>query len=158
MSYHCQIDERPAQPVLSVRSRTSVQDLPQALGHAFGAVMQYLGAQGEQPAGPPFAAYYNMDMQNLDVEIGFPVSHLLPGQGEVQAGEIPGGLQASVIHTGPYSECTPAYEALHQYIEEQGHPATYVAYEFYLNDPEHTPPEQLQTQIMFPLQPALQQA
>jgi len=34
------------------------------------AIAQYLGEQGQQPAGAPFEDYYNMDMQYLDVEIG----------------------------------------------------------------------------------------
>jgi len=153
MSYQCEINERPAQPALSIRARVSVQDLARVSGQAFGTVAQYLGTQGEHPAGPPFAAYYNMDMQNLDVELGFPVLHALPGQGEILASEIPGGRQASVVHTGPYSECGPAYAALSQFVKDQGYAATGVAYEFYLNDPTQTPPEQLQTQIVFPLQP-----
>ena len=41
-------------------------------------IAQYLAEQSEQPAGAPFVAYYNMDMQNLDVEIGFPVTACLP--------------------------------------------------------------------------------
>jgi hypothetical protein len=44
---------------------------------------------GEQPAGPAFVAHHNMDMQNLDIEQGFPVSKPLPAKGEIQPGEIP---------------------------------------------------------------------
>ncbi len=158
MSYQCEIVERSAQPALTIRTQTVVQNLTPAMGHAFGAIAQYLGEQGECPAGPPFAAYYNMDMQNLDVEIGFPVTHPLLGKGEIQASEIPGGRLASVVYTGPYSDCGPAYEALSQFIKEQGAVATGVAYEVYLNDPAETPPEQLQMQVIVPLQPVLEKA
>ena len=37
---------------------------------------------GKQPAGVPYAAYHNLDMQDMDVEVGFPVSKPLP-EGEV---------------------------------------------------------------------------
>jgi len=84
MSYNCELKEQPPQPALSVRTRAAVQDLPQLFGKVYGAIMQYLGELGEQPAGMPFAAYYNMDMQNLDVEIGFPVARKFAGKGEVQ--------------------------------------------------------------------------
>ncbi len=151
MSTTCEIKEQPAQPALTLRATTPVTGLPQLLGQAYGAVAQYLGEMGEQPAGPPFVAYYNMDMQNLDVEVGFACAKKLPGKGQIQASEIPGGKSASVVHTGPYDQCGPAYEALNQFIQASGHPATGVAYEFYLNDPQQTPPEQLQTLIMFPL-------
>jgi effector-binding domain-containing protein len=156
MSYQCEIKERAPQPVLAIRARVKGQDLPQMLGQSFGAVAQYLGELGEQPAGAPFAAYYNMDMENLDVEAGFPVARPLPGRGAIQAGEIPGGLSASVVHVGPYADCGPAYEALTQFVKDQGHTATGVAYEMYLNDPAVTPPAQLMTQVVFPLQPVLE--
>ena len=154
MSYNCEVKEQSAQPTLSIRTRTSVQNLPQVFGKAYGAIAQYLGGLGEQPAGPPFAAYHNMDMQNLDVEIGFPVSRRLPGEGGIQAGEIPGGRAATCLYTGPYSEIELAYNALTQWIKDNGYEIAGVAYEMYLNDPSQTPPQELKTQILFPLRAA----
>ncbi|MGD1993309.1 MAG: GyrI-like domain-containing protein [Anaerolineae bacterium] len=151
MSYKCKVEERSAQPTLAIRTRTSVEHLPKILGQSYGAIGQYLGELGEQPVGPPFSAYYNMDMQDLDVEIGFPVARELPGRGEIQAGEIPGGRMATCLYTGPYSEMEPAYDALTRFIEENGYQPTGVAYEVYLSDPDETPSEALQTQILFPL-------
>jgi effector-binding domain-containing protein len=53
--------------------------------------------------------------------------------------------------TGRYGDITPAYDALTQFVKEQGYEPTGISYEFYLNDPAETPQEQLQTQIVFPL-------
>ena len=152
MSYKCEVKEQTTQPTLAIRTRVSVQDLPQTLGEAYGAIAQYLGELGEQPAGPPFAAYHNMDMQNLDVAIGFPVSRKLAGRDDIQAGEIPGGKAATCLYVGPYAEIEPAYTALSEWMKDNGYKATGVAYEMYLNDPEETPPQELQTQIVFPLE------
>jgi len=151
MSYKCEVKEQTTQPTLAIRTRVSVQDLPQTLGEAYGAIAQYLGELGEQPAGPPFAAYHNMDMQNLDVEIGIPVSKKLAGRDDIQASEIPSGKAATCLHVGPYAEIEPAYTALSEWMKDNGYKATGVAYEIYLNDPEETPPQELQTQIVFPL-------
>jgi hypothetical protein len=85
MNYNFELTEQKEQPVLSVRTRTAVGNLPQEIGKAFGAVLQYLGENGENAAGPAFAAYYNMDMENLDVEMGFPVAKTVAGKGLVQA-------------------------------------------------------------------------
>jgi effector-binding domain-containing protein len=147
MSYQCQVKEQPSQPTLAIRTRTSVQHLGQALGEAYGAIAQYLGELGEQPAGPPFAAYYNEDMQDLDVEIGFPVSRELPDRGDIHASRIPSGRVATCLYTGPYSGIAAAYEALSHWMEENGYQATGVAYEVYLNDRDETPAAQLQTQV-----------
>jgi effector-binding domain-containing protein len=151
MSYNCELLERPAQPVLSIRTHAAVQNLTQVLGQSYGAIAQYLGQMGQQPAGAPFVAYYNMDMQNLDLEIGFPVAGQVSGQGEIQVSEIPGGKLLTCLHIGPYDKSTAAYEAMQQWLDANACEATGVAYEFYLNDPMVTAPDALQTQIIFPL-------
>ena len=112
MSYECKLIDQPVQPAVSIRTRSPVQELPQVVGKAFGALAQYLGELGEQPAGPPFVAYHNMDMQDLDIEIGFPVSKRLSGSHDIEASEIPGGRAATCVHAGPYDEIQRAYNAL----------------------------------------------
>ena len=46
MEYKCEILEKAPQPILSIRRRTSVQDLPQALGEVYGKIGAYLGELG----------------------------------------------------------------------------------------------------------------
>ncbi len=151
MPYECEVREQDAQPTLVVRTRTTIKDLPMRMGEAYGKIGQYLGVLNEAPAGPPFAAYYNDDMQDLDVAIGFPVARALEGRDEIQAGEMPTGKIATCVHTGPYSEVGAAYDALSAWTADQGLEPTGVAIEIYLNDPQTTPPEDLQTQIIYPL-------
>jgi effector-binding domain-containing protein len=151
VSLQCSIEDWPGQPALTVRLRTPVERLPQVMGSSYGAIAGYLAQLGEQPAGAPFAAYHNMDMKDLDVEIGFPVYRPLPPRDEIQAGKIPDGPVATCRFTGPYGEIHSAYEALTRWMAEQGHRPTGVAYELYLNDPTVTPPAELETQIAFPL-------
>lgn len=151
MTYKCEIVDQPAQATLSIRTTTSIKELPQALGRAYGAIGQYMAQLGEQPTGAPYAAYFTFEMENMDLEIGFPVGSSLPGKGEIQSGEIPAGKIAQCLYTGPYNKIEPAYNALTAYVEEQGYEATGVAYEFYLNDPGEVAPEELLTQIVFRL-------
>lgn len=151
MDYRCELIDRSAQPALAVRTRAPVQSLPQVVGQAFGAVIQAATQQGAQPSGPPFVAYHNMDMADLDMEIGFPFAAKLRGGGEVVTSEIPGGKAAACLHIGPYDKVGAAYEALQTWMQANGHVPSGVAYEFYFNDPGTTPPAELQTQIVFPL-------
>ncbi len=150
MTYQCEVREQPIQPALSIRSRISVQDLPREIGRALKAITTHLTNLGEKPAGASFVAYYNMDMQDLDVEIGFPISKQLMGKGEIQSSELPGKV-ATCLFVGPYNEIRPAYDALTEWTEQQGYEPTGIAYEIYFDDPSQTPPEELKTQIMFPL-------
>ena len=154
MALTFEIKQQAAQPVLSIRTHTSMQELQAFLGRAFDVVAKYLGELGQEPAGAPFTAYYNMDMANLDCEAGFPVAKALPARGEVLAGEIPAGPQGRCLYTGPYAEMGPAYEGLTRYIKEQGYEPSGVSYETYLNEPGKVPPQELQTLIMFPLKKA----
>ncbi len=71
MLYKCEIYEQVAQPTLTIRTHTPVAKLPQVLGESYGAIGQYLGRLGETPGGAPFVAYYNMNMEDLDIEVGF---------------------------------------------------------------------------------------
>jgi effector-binding domain-containing protein len=151
MVHQCEIKKMAARPTLVVRIRTSIQDLPAKIGECFGKVMGYLGEIGEQPADAPFVAYFNMDMSDLDVEIGFPVAKALPGKGEVKASQIPGGMAGTCMYTGPYTEFAVPYEALTKLVSEKGLTPTGVSYEFYYNSPMDTEPSKLQTLIMFPL-------
>jgi effector-binding domain-containing protein len=151
MDYKCEIKELPVQPVLSIRAKSAVQELPQVLGASLGVIAQHLGSLGETPAGAPFVAYYNMDMQNLDIEVGVPVACPLAGQGNIQPSQIFGGKFATCLFVGPYSDVGPAYDALTQFVKDKGFEASGVAYEFYLNDPQTVQPAELQTQIYFPL-------
>ena len=151
IAFQCEIKEQEPQPTLSLRVRTPIQDLPHLLGESYGKIAGYLAELGEVPAGAPFAAYYNMDLHDLDVEIGFPVAKAILGKGEIQASQVPGGKLGYALHTGRYGDIAPAYDALAQFVKEQGYEPTGVSYEFYLNDPQETPQEKLLTQIVFPL-------
>lgn len=149
MEQKFEVIESQAQPVLSVRQTISVTLLPQIIGPVFQAIIDYLSELGLQPADAPFACYYNMDMDNLDVEIGFPVSEVLPGRGDIKPGEIPAGKKATTLYVGPYQEMGPTYEAMSKWVSDNGYEATGVVYELYYNSPIEVPESQLLTKIVF---------
>jgi effector-binding domain-containing protein len=151
MSYKYEVINHPAQRVLSIRTHAAMKDLPVVLPQSFDAIAQYICDLGQQPAGAPVVAYYSSDpdMQNLEIEIGYPVAQTLPGQGNIQLSEMSGGKAAACLYVGPYDKIQAAYEALMHWMQTQGHEGTGVCYEVYLNDPEQTPPEALETQIVF---------
>jgi effector-binding domain-containing protein len=149
MDYACELIEREAEPVLSVRTRAAVDQLPQVMGRIYGEIMTLLDKRRGYPSGPPFAAYYNMDMQDLDLEIGIPVASPQEGVGDIRPGRIPAGRFASCMYIGPYDRISAGYETLTAWMEDQGLEPGGIAYELYLNDPASTPPGELQTQLLF---------
>jgi len=151
MSYEIKLLDLPEQPALTMRTVTAVENLPQFFGKAYGAIMAYLSSLGENPAGMPFGAYYNLDMTALDVEAGFPVAKELPAQGEIQYTAIPAGKYVSTIHHGAYDSVTPAYDALNEWAQKNGYQPSGIAYEYYLNDPSTGEGIIPETEIRLPL-------
>ena len=141
----------PTRLALIIRARSSVQNLPNILGEAYGAIMAHLNELGETPSGPPFVIYYNLDMQDLDISIGFPVSKKLPEKNNMKMSQIDSGNYATTLHIGPYDEVESDYNALNQWIKENGYETLGPAIEFYLNDPREVGPENTQTEIQLPL-------
>jgi effector-binding domain-containing protein len=143
--------EQEKQPVLSIRMRTTLADLPKIIGDSYHKIAEYLEELEEQLVDVPFTAYYNMDMQNLDVEMGFPVARLLPSKGDIKAGEIAEGPVATYMYKGHYSEMEPVYNEIFKQIKEKGCQPKGVYYEYYYNSPDEVPDSELLTRIVIPI-------
>ncbi|OPZ65179.1 MAG: Bacterial transcription activator, effector binding domain [Firmicutes bacterium ADurb.Bin506] len=137
------------QPVLSMRTVTPVEKLPEAIGKTLAAIAPYMAQMGGQPADAPFVAYYNMDMQNLKVEIGFPVAAPLPATAEIEAGSIPAGPKAVGWHKGSYQSIASTYDAMGAWMKEKGVEPAGVVYEYYYNSPMEVAESELLTKVVF---------
>jgi len=142
--------QKNEQPTLSIRTKTQVEKLPVLIGESYGKMSAYLKELGEFLEDVPFVAYHNMDMQNLDVEIGFPVAKALPGKGEIKSGVIPAGKIVFCMYRGAYSEMEPVYGEMSKWIEDNGHKAVGTAYEHYYNGPGF-PESEMLTMIVMPI-------
>lgn len=98
MSYLMQIIETEEQPVLSVKKTTSIKEMPNLIGKTYEEIVNYILEKNEQPIGPAFIAYYNMDMENLEIEIGFPINNIIEGKGNIVQRFIPKGKKAISYH------------------------------------------------------------
>ena len=147
MSVKCEKVQKPERHALVVRTRTAVENLPQAIGSSYQKIGALMGEYGEQPADIPYVAYYNMDMQDLDVEIGFIVGRKLEGRGDVKPVVYPAVAVATTMHKGSYESLGSTYEALNAWIKEQGDETTGVVFEYYLKSPQEVPPEEMLTRI-----------
>ena len=148
MEYQCTIEETKAQPVVSVRIVTPVKNLFNELENTHAYLLTYLQEIGEKPVGPIFAAYYNWDLTQLDVEIGFPLGKSICGDGNIYPSEIPGGRKATTFYTGPYKKIAPAYKTLSTYIQDNGYEAG-LNYEFYYNSIRDVQESELLTKIVY---------
>ena len=84
----------------------------------------------------PFARYHPTGDDRFEVEAGFPASTPTSGEGEVEPSDLPGGLAAVTVHTGPYDTIGPTYEALRAWVQEHGGEPVGDAWEVYLTEPD----------------------
>ena len=147
-----ELTQQAEQFTLHVRLKTSVAGLNEAFDKNFALIESYLSEIGEQPAAAPYAAYYNHDMQDLDVEMGFPVAKALPGRDEIKAGVIPAFEQAVCgIHKGSYNSLDETYGQIYQYIADNNFEISGAHYDFYISNPDNTSENELITRIAIPV-------
>jgi len=151
MNYVCQITDEKDQHFLKIKKRTPAQEIPIVLGTCYGEILTYMHEVNLKMSGAPFVIYYNMDMNDLEIDICIPLAVESKGRGHIQSDKMDKGQYISTLHIGPYQTLNNAYRSVTEYIQTNNIAITGIAYEFYLNDPQEVAPEDLQTRIMFKL-------
>jgi effector-binding domain-containing protein len=140
------------QDTIVIRTRTDVNSLMRVIGEAYARIFAYLAELKEDPADMPFVTYHNMDMNDLDVEIGVPVSRQLPSRADMTAGKIPKGKMVMCIFRGPYSGTEGTYNEVREWMTKNGCRPSGIVRESYYNDPVNFSEEELLTRLEFPIE------
>jgi effector-binding domain-containing protein len=156
------IVELEAQPTAAVRVQQEMHELD--IGGLFGrylpAIFGRVTALGE-PAGPPYGRYHVFGPDQVDLEIGVPVSAPLPGltpletcaAGEVGASELPAGPAGTTVHRGSYDGLGSAMMRLRAWILATGRTPAAGQWESYVDDPAQVAdPADLTTELYWPLE------
>lgn len=144
--YHVILMPDPAQTVFGIRRTVPVTQF-----HAlFQELRQELARRGLKQAGAIQMLYHSQefDYEGADVEVQAVVE---PGPDTTQKPAY--AACAAVRHRGPYDGLPGAYEALAAWMAQ--HPEYRIcgpAIDRYLNDPDITPPEELETGVLFPVE------
>ena len=135
-----------------IREEVPENDLAEAMGRMFQAVMAALNEQGIEPASQPFARYHSFG-ENIDFEAGVIVSQPITPAGDVKPGELPAGPAAIAVHTGTYETLGATHAAMRRWLEanpaqqQNGGP-----FEIYVSDPAAEPdPAKWMTEVIYPL-------
>ena len=88
----CGLESREPQPYVSIPISVTLRDWERA-NALVPEVLSWLQVRGHAPASAPFFRYWTVGDLDVpfDLEIGFPVQDVVPGDGRVRAGEIPAG-------------------------------------------------------------------
>jgi AraC family transcriptional regulator len=128
-------------------------EIAKTMGAAFEVLGKFLHTNRVAPAGPPIAVFRTGDNQNVAVDVGFPV--LQPpssmSSGDVKFGSTPAGRALKAVHHGPYETINQTYQEIAAHIRQNHLPMPSTSWEVYRNDPQTTPPQDLVTEVYFPM-------
>lgn len=126
------------------------------MGKNIGLFMQTFFKQGLTPVGPPLGIFYNdptvVKEADLKWAIGFPVADGTKVAEPLIVKKTTFKKAAVYLHIGPYEESDKAYEIILKYIDEKGYKVIWPTFEKYLNDPQTVKPQELQSQIIVPVE------
>lgn len=151
-----EIEELAEQPVVGTRFRTSMDRIAEDMGRGFATVFGFLGQNQVAPTGPPFALYFDPEMneQDIDMELCAPVGAGVDAEGELMYHVLPAGKYATTMHSGPYDQMTSTYEKMLEWMGENGFEPVAPVREVYLNDPgQVSDPSEIMTRIVWPVRP-----
>ncbi|MGL4670345.1 MAG: GyrI-like domain-containing protein [Methanobacteriaceae archaeon] len=129
-----------------------VEEVPMVMGK----LMEWAYKNNINIAGPPCSLYYTdpsmVDPEEMVYDMIIPVSGDVKGNDEVKIKEVPEHTVISVIHKGDYSSLSETYMGIWNYIQENEYLSNGYPKEIYLNSPQEVSPDELLTEIQFPVE------
>lgn len=129
------------------------------IGEAFGKLRTWIDEQGYIPALPPVGVYLNSPKQvppeDLLWELQIPVvGDADPAEPEEQGcgfKQLEEATLATAEHQGAYDQVKASFGALREWVAENGYEIAGPPEEAYLSKIEDAPPQELLTEVRFPV-------
>jgi effector-binding domain-containing protein len=135
-----------------VRGTVAAEEITDFFDRSFSVLAEAIAAQGVAPTGPAFGLYRGIPDATIDVAVGFPTNRAIEPDGSAEAGELPGGRVARVLHAGGFDGLGEAWQRLGGWIAEQGLTPSETYWEVYLTEPSpDMDPADLRTELNWPV-------
>lgn len=141
------------QPVLEIVTTTNLQGIGQTIGLGFITLMEYITNQGELVTDFPYVLYpqfEKMDKNYITIVIGVKTAYQLPDNGNIKSSILPSRKVISSLYMGSYSQITPFYEELSEWIKRNNLEQEGDTYEYYYTGQE-VPEKDHVTRVELPL-------
>ena len=89
--------------------------------------------------GPPFVRYYSVTPESVDVEAVMPCDREVPVNGRVKRLHLNASQAAIVRHVGRYEKMKPAYDAINEWMSNNGKHAIEAPREVYVTTGAEVP-------------------
>jgi len=141
--------QQPEFHALTIRKTINfMNDFSDFAEHSYEKIMKYLESIHVLLGGEPIVCFHNMDFENLDVEVGFPIATLVSEKDDMSVQTIPSQKVVFAIDLGAYEK--QDWEEIFAWIRENGHEMQGKIYLQYLNDPNR-PETEFLTKIIIPV-------
>ncbi len=153
--YRVEVRDVPAMVVGTIRGCVPVEPvatLDTWIINAIRELFRCLAAQRIRPTGVPFAMLPPPEgRQPLPIAVALPALRRVSARERVEPDTIPACRALATRHHGPWSELVSAYHALWRLIEEHQLEPAGEPREVYLTNPLETPPEEWETELLWPI-------
>ena len=153
MDYQIQIREVEPQPILSIRAVVPNLELIRFFDEACREMQTYLEQLSIRVTGPAMSLWHSAPGElpdASDIETCLPIEAPVSTVGRMKYRVLQGGLEAFTIHQGSYEDMVNAFEAVWQWIKEQGYEMTGPPRDAVLVGPNDTDdPSAYRTEIVY---------
>lgn len=139
---------------VSRRSGLQPEEIKSSIEKAFVEVTEAIARGGVRANGAPRAHYHYRDGGQVGFELGFPIvpeDAAAAQRAGLSTGRTLSGEALTLVHEGPYDGLASAYKILEREFAALGLKGCGDTWEVYLNDPDDTPADRLQTQLFWPI-------
>lgn len=147
--------QRAAQKIYFVAgsSGTDPESAKAVLTEAYSKLGEFIKANGIAMQGAPLTITTSYDASGWKFDAAIPVDRndAVP-DGDIKAGETYAGKALQFMHVGPYDKIGDTKQKAYAWLAVQGYKPKDRLIEEYISDPGNTPPEQLQTRLVIPVQ------
>lgn len=145
------IKQEPEHYTLTIRKTIDfMKEYSDFAEQALGLTSDYLNEKGFFPISGPIVCFHNMELESLDVEMGWQITQKIESRDSLLCNLIPSRKVVSAIDLGPYEEQDPTLEDIFRWIKENGYEPQGAIQYCYLNDTER-PPAEFLTQMSLPI-------
>ena len=145
------LTQQPEFQILTIRKSINfITEFSDFAGQSFDKITTYLESINVLLGGEPIVCFHNMDLENLDIEVGFPTAIFVSGKDEMSAQTIHSQKVVSAIDLGAYEKQDPTLEEIFAWIQENGYEMQGKIYYQYLND-TNRPENEFLTKMIIPV-------
>jgi effector-binding domain-containing protein len=143
----------PERTIIYMQGESKWDSAQDTLIDSFKSLDEYLDKRGIKPNGPPMTIYTETNDTGFRFRAAVPVAQVPKDapKGDIAVGKTPSGKALKFVHRGSYDALDSTYEAITDYLDDQGLDAKDVFIEEYASGPLQAGDDKLVVNVFVPV-------